>query len=66
MGGTVAGLHPDLDSAIADALVGATDQTEEFKRRLRRLIENATAGNLPDPDVRDVIELATVAPDAED
>lgn len=66
MGGTVASRHQDLDSAVAEALAGAADQTEEFKRRLRRLVENATTSNLPDADVRDVIELTTVAIEAED
>ena len=62
----MAELHPDLDSAIASTLAGAPDQTEEFKRRLRRLIENATTSNLADDDVRDVIQLATVDEGAED
>ena len=53
-------LHPDLESAVAETLASADDQTPEFKRRLRKLIENTTTGNLADDDVREVIELATI------
>lgn len=53
-------LHPDLNSALTETLASAVDQTVEFKRRLRKLIENATTSNLMDDDVREVIELATV------
>lgn len=56
----MAALHPDLDSAVVEALAAAVDQSPEFKRRLRKLIENATASNLGDDDVREVIELVTV------
>ena len=62
----MAALHSDLDSAVADVLASAADQTEEFKRRLRRLVENATIGNLADADVREVIELATIDEAVED
>lgn len=53
-------LHPDLDAALAEILASADDQTVEFKRRLRKLVENATISNLADDDVREVIELTTV------
>ena len=53
-------LHPDLESALAETLASVGEQTAEFKRRLRRLIENATVANLADNDVREVIELAWV------
>lgn len=62
----VVALHPDLDTAIAETLASADDQTPEFKRRLRRLIENATTGNLSDGDVQEVIELALVDDELED
>ena len=62
----MAALHPDLDSAVVEALASAADQTDEFKRRLRRLVENAITSNLADDDVREVIELATVDETAED
>ena len=56
----MAQLHPDLDTALTETMASATDQTPEFKRRLRRLIENATKENLADSDVQEVIELAFV------
>ena len=59
-------LYPDLDSAITEILENVGDQDIEFKRRLRRLIENAATGNLADDDVREVIELATVSDAEED
>lgn len=59
-------LHPDLGSALEEALALADDQTAEFKRRLRKLIENATTSNLGDDDVREVIELATVTSELEE
>jgi hypothetical protein len=62
----LAALHPDLNSAVVEALAGAADQSAEFKRRLRKLIENATTSNLADDDVREVIELAKVDDDLED
>lgn len=62
----MAALHPDVAEAIDETLATAVEQTSEFKRRLRRLIENAVTGNLTDNDVREVIELATVDEPAED
>lgn len=62
----MAALHPDLDCALAETLASADDQTAEFKRRLRKLVENATTSNLGDDDVREVIELVTVASDLEE
>jgi hypothetical protein len=65
-GSAVAEVYLELDTAITDALLRASDQTDEFKRRLRRLIENSITSNSPDADVRDVIELATVDDRADD
>ena len=59
-------LHPDLDSAVVETLSAAVDQSEEFKRRLRKLIENATTSNSTDNDVREVIELTKVDDGLED
>lgn len=59
-------LHPDLDSALEDVLTHANGQSTEFKRRLRKLIENATISNLGDDDVREIIELAAVNPELEE
>ncbi|MEO3470936.1 hypothetical protein AAFN86_03640 [Roseomonas sp. CAU 1739] len=47
-------------------MAAAADQSPEFRRRLRKLIENATTSNLGDDDVREVIELATVDDGLED
>jgi len=57
----MASIHPDLESAIAEVIGRVTEQTPEFRRRLKRLIVNATNGEVPDGDIRDVIELATVS-----
>lgn len=62
----MANLYPELEAAITETLASATDQTPEFRRRLRKLIENAAVGNLADDDVRGVIELATVNEEFED
>ncbi len=59
-------LHPDLDSALGETLASADDQTAEFKRRLRKLVENATTSNLGDDDIREVIELVTIASELEE
>lgn len=64
-GGIVAVLHPDLETALEETLASADEQTSEFKRRLRRLIENATTGNLSDSDIQEVIELATISEELE-
>ena len=53
-------VHPDLDAGITEILVSLIGQTEEFKRRLRRLLENSVVGALRDDEVQDVIDLATV------
>jgi len=47
-------------------LAAAADQTAEFKRRLRKLAANATTSNLRDDDVREVIDLVTVAQELEE
>jgi hypothetical protein len=59
-------LHPDVEASIAEVLADSADQSPEFKRRFQRLVENATLGQLPDTDVKEVIELAYVVDEAED
>lgn len=44
----------------ADAVLAQSPQGDEFKRRLLRLIENATQDNLSDSDLREVIQRADV------
>jgi regulator of replication initiation timing len=51
---------------LEETLASADDQTVEFKRRLRKLVENATTSNLGDDDVREVIELVTVTSELEE
>lgn len=59
-----------VDAAITEALdaelVDRPDQSEEFKRRFRTLIELVLTGNYQDPDVRRVMELLKVKMEAED
>jgi hypothetical protein len=50
-------VYTELKDA-AEAVLGRSDQPEEFKRRLLRLIENATHDNLSDSDLREVIQRA--------
>lgn len=52
-------LYPELQQAATEVLA-RSDQPEEYKRRLVRLIENAIRDNLADSDVREVIQLADV------
>lgn len=54
-------MYSELKSA-ADQVIARSDQPEEFKRRLLRLIENAAHDNLSDSDLREVIQLADVDP----
>ncbi len=53
-------VQPELEEAISDVLGGLAGQSAEFKRRLRKLIENATVSTLRDDEVQQVIDLATV------
>lgn len=62
----MAAMHEDLAAALKEVLRGVDDQSPEFKRRLGRLIENATASNLADEDVLEVIELVRVDEAEED
>lgn len=52
-------MYAELKEA-AEAVLGRSDQPEEYKRRLLRLIENATHDNLSDSDLREVIQRADV------
>jgi hypothetical protein len=52
-------IYPELRDA-AEAVLKDVDQPEEYKRRLLRLLENATRDNVTDGDVRAVIQLAEV------
>lgn len=52
-------MYTELKDA-AEAVLAQSDQPAEFKRRLLRLIENATHDNLSDSDLREVIQRADV------
>lgn len=54
-------LDADIEAALTQALDGMPlAQTEEFRRRFRRLCENALISNHNDSEVRRVLELVTV------
>ena len=42
----------------ADEILGKSGQSQEYKRRMLKLLENVTTSNYTDADVRQVIELA--------
>ncbi len=58
-------MYTELQEAALFVLA-ESDQPDEFKRRLLRLIENATRDNLSDSDVREVIQRAEVDDMVED
>lgn len=59
-------MHPDLASAIDAVLAKDAAQSDEFRKRLRKLIENAvTVGRVKDSDVREVLDLVTPPDDDE-
>lgn len=59
-----------VDAAITEALdaelANRPDQSKEFERRFRTLIELVLTGNYQDSDVRRVMELLNVKIEAED
>lgn len=55
-------MDPDLVVALEDAVNAVVPaQTEEFRRRFMKLIENALVSNHADSEVRRVLELVTIA-----
>lgn len=59
-----------VDAAITEALdaelANRSDQTDDFQRRFRTLIELVLTGNYQDADVRRVMEMLKVKIEAED
>ncbi len=59
-----------VDAAITEALdaelANRSDQTDDFQRRFRTLIELVLTGNYQDADVRRVMEKLKVKIEAED
>jgi hypothetical protein len=55
-------MDPDLVVALEDAFNAVVPaQTEEFRRRFQKLVENALVSNHADSEVRRVLELVTIA-----
>lgn len=59
-------LRNELVVALDEVLASATDQSDEFKRRFRQLIENTATGNVLDTDITEVIRLSTTPDNLED
>jgi hypothetical protein len=59
-------LRKELALALDEVLASATDQSDEFKRRFRQLIENTATGNMLDSDIAEVVRLAAVPDSLED
>lgn len=55
----MAGIGAELKQAIATS-IEPLDQSVEFKRRFRRLIENVLDAPVSDADVREVLDLYAV------
>lgn len=59
-------IDPAVQKALDATLAEATDQSEDFKRRFRRLITLVLSGNYEDSDVRNVMESIQVVVQSED
>lgn len=59
-------IDPAVQEALDATLAEATDQSEDVKRRLRRLITLVLSGNYEDSDVRNVMESIQVVVQSED
>ncbi|TBF36993.1 hypothetical protein ELG88_18090 [Rhizobium leguminosarum] len=54
-------MDPDLIKAMDEAFEAvAPGQSEEFRRRFRKLVENALVSNHGDSEVRRVLELVEI------
>jgi len=54
-------LHPDLVTALDHVLARQQGQSEEFRKRFRRLVDNVVSvGRVKDADVREVLDLVVV------
>jgi hypothetical protein len=59
-------VHPAIQSAVAAVLAGDLDQSENFRRQFKTLMENVLTGNYGDSDIRRVMESIQVNPELED
>lgn len=59
-------MDPDIEAALIVALDSMSpEQSEEFRRRFRKLCENALISNHADSEVRRVLELVTIDTEGE-
>lgn len=59
-------MDPDIEAALTVALDGMSpEQTDEFRRRFRKLCENALISNHAYSEVRRVLELVTIEAEGE-
>jgi len=59
-------LREELNQALEGVLADATDQSQEFKRRFKQLIENTITGNMLESDISEVIRLVAIPDILED
>ena len=55
-------LYRELQEAI-DECVGSTNETDEFKRRFTKTIENFFENNYQESDISELIDLVSVSED---
>lgn len=59
-------MDPDVEAALTSALDAMSpEQSAEFRRRFRKLCENALISNHNESEVRRVLELVTVDAEGE-
>ncbi len=55
-------LYKELKEAI-DELVGSVNETDEFKRRFTKTIENYFENNYQESDISELIDLVSISED---
>ncbi len=55
-------LYKELKEAI-DELVGSANETDEFKRRFTKTIENYFENNYQESDISELIDLVSISED---
>lgn len=53
-------MNPEIRRA-AEEILADSEQSDEYKRRFSKLLENVTTGNYTDADIRQVIDLAELS-----
>lgn len=59
-------MHPAIETAVGAVLEADLDQSENFKRQFKTLIDNVLSGNYEDSDIRRVMQSIQVNPELED